>query len=78
MKIKIAFIALLLAGVACSKENSPAEECVEKPNNGKVCDLVYNPVCGCNNKTYGNACAAEAYGITRYTQGACKGEVPNS
>ncbi|WP_259014466.1 Kazal-type serine protease inhibitor family protein [Emticicia fluvialis] len=72
---KIAFVALLLAGMACSKENSP-EECVEKPNNGRVCDLVYNPVCGCNNKTYGNACDAEAHGITKYTLGKCTPPAP--
>lgn len=78
MKMKIAFVALLMAGVACSKENSPADECVEKPNDGRVCNLVYNPVCGCNNKTYGNVCEAESRGITRYTMGACKGETSGS
>jgi hypothetical protein len=34
--------------------------------------MEYNPVCGCNNKTYGNACAAECAGITEYTKGPCK------
>jgi hypothetical protein len=33
--------------------------------------LQYDPVCGCNNKTYGNACAAECSGIKKYTKGEC-------
>ena len=37
-----------------------------------VCTLQYDPVCGCNNKTYGNACAANCAGITSYTNGACQ------
>lgn len=37
-----------------------------------MCTLQYDPVCGCNNKTYSNACAAECAGIKQYTKGACK------
>ena len=36
-----------------------------------LCTAQYDPVCGCNNKTYPNACAAECAGITTYTKGAC-------
>jgi hypothetical protein len=28
-------------------------------------------VCGCNEKTYSNACIAECHGITQYTPGEC-------
>ncbi|MCB0529513.1 MAG: hypothetical protein KDC65_13605 [Saprospiraceae bacterium] len=35
------------------------------------CTMQYGPVCGCNNKTYSNACAAECAGIKRYKKGAC-------
>jgi Kazal-type serine protease inhibitor domain len=37
-----------------------------------VCTFDYDPVCGCNNRTYRNPCEAECYGITSYTWGECR------
>jgi len=31
----------------------------------------YEPVCGCNNVTYANACTADAAGVTKYNTGPC-------
>ncbi|WP_460972402.1 Kazal-type serine protease inhibitor family protein [Spirosoma migulaei] len=42
------------------------------PRDLSGCYANYNPVCGCNEKTYGNACEAKAHGIESYTAGECK------
>jgi hypothetical protein len=56
------------AGV-CSSIADGTGTCRKKP---QACTDIYLPVCGCDNKTYGNDCDRQSQGVSKLHDGACK------
>jgi len=56
----------------CGKtiDKNCVDPALRKPDG--ICPMNYDPVCGCNDQTYSNACAAEIDGVKKWTKGACE------
>ena len=69
-------MVLLLGAASCQRHAVPtatAADCIDssKINPQGICPMNYDPVCGCDGRTYANRCAATNAGVRSTTPGPC-------
>ena len=70
------FLPLVVLLNSCSSKTSQKLQDTDCITASKIiapsdCDYTFEPVCGCNEKTYRNACFAKASGLQSWDVGPC-------
>tara|TARA_B100002019_G_scaffold185027_1_gene159750 strand:+ start:282 stop:497 length:216 start_codon:yes stop_codon:yes gene_type:complete len=69
--MKYFLLSFLVLINMCEKDDDQTS-CINNPiSPDAVCVEIYDPVCGCDDVTYSNACYATASGVSTWTDGEC-------
>ena len=73
--MKVIYVIVFFLFFGCNSADDNVDSCIDesKIDLNAVCIEIYDPVCGCDDKTYPNSCYAESAGITSFTNGECNG-----
>ena len=80
LRFLLPILFILLFFMSCEDNNSANNQsccnsgCIDesKISSDYNCDDYYEPVCGCDGKTYPNSCIADISGVLDWTDGECK------
>ena len=76
-KIPLLLLVTFSLSLQCTNQpllkNAEKETCIDphRINPNAMCTMDYNPVCGCDDRTYSNACVAENSGVLFWEEGEC-------